>query len=680
MAQPGGSTQVRSDADSAASRSLTRLSDGRRAENRASAVVIHELQDLYEIRLCAEMDVHALGAEHGSEEPNVDRARHTVEYEAAVSMSTTRTVARQMIVVANHLFWRLPAIDAAFTAGDLDYGRVRTVVLTLLRASDETVSALEADILAAAQRCAPKALRENIWRRWFQYDPDEAAAAQKAALADERCAEIRRNDSGIATLVSKMSVLEGAECDALLDEYVATVCPKDPRTKKELRGHALLALIHREDALQCRCGSEECPFRGVDAKNPNRRPYLLNIHIDIETILGLNEEPATLSDGTVLDAETVRLLATDSRWQVLLTETLTAARDRRGLDNDESADDLDDDGAGNSDEGSDGGDDDDGGTKVTDAPNPRPPAQHPVRRGRRKAARARRVVARGRTRPPAPLPTTTQRAKDNSRASAIGEEAALSAAIAAFMDAVALDPSLAEGPHPDGHGGFCTPPPGALTYRPSAALVALVRASYHTCTFPNCGVPAARCDIDHIVPFDHRDPISGGWTVLGNLHPLCPYHHQAKTLRLWACTKLDGDGIYWHSGAGLQHITPPAFGTVDIPGDFVHVRRFRMPSRPTSRGASRRSDTRNNIDRHDDLTDPPDELYEPTWWEANITDEDCQLWRLLNPRTDGGAPSLADIARLDDPQCRADALYLREKFLEHRAVVAEREKYRPPPF
>lgn len=144
---------------------------------------------------------------------------------------------------------------------------------------------------------------------------------------------MRRGDDGIATLIAKMTVLEGAECDAILAELAGTVCAADPRTRKQLRGYALLALCHREESVVCMCGSERCPVAAAAQFTPPRRQNLLNIHIDIDTLLGLSNNPATLSDGTVLDPEIARLLATDARWQVLLTDMLDAARAHKNPDN-----------------------------------------------------------------------------------------------------------------------------------------------------------------------------------------------------------------------------------------------------------------------------------------------------------------------------------------------------------
>uniref|UniRef100_UPI001475E69D HNH endonuclease signature motif containing protein n=1 Tax=Rhodococcoides yunnanense TaxID=278209 RepID=UPI001475E69D len=187
---------------------------------------------------------------------------------------------------------------------------------------------------------------------------------------------------------------------------------------------------------------------------------------------------------------------------------------------------------------------------------------------------ARRILHRARTHPAPPLPPPTPH---RTTPSILGHEHTLTHTITAFLNAATTNPTLTLGQHPDGHGGHTTPPPGALTYRPTATLVALVRATYTTCTFPYCTVPAARCDIDHIVPFDHTNPHTGGWTILANTHPLCPRHHHAKTLELWTCAKIDGNAIYWHNTTGLHHITPPTIGTVLIPDTYIHTRRPHHP-------------------------------------------------------------------------------------------------------
>ncbi|QTI67908.1 HNH endonuclease signature motif containing protein [Gordonia polyisoprenivorans] len=115
-----------------------------------------------------------------------------------------------------------------------------------------------------------------------------------------------------------------------------------------------------------------------------------------------------------------------------------------------------------------------------------------------------------------------------------------------------LIPQIADRPQappadPTGHGGHTVPPPGALTYEPSAALRAEVLANDAWCRYPYCGMPSHLCDLDHWRPFNHADPEVGGWTVLGDLIPLCRADHQRKHLGEWVPTLLLDRRVEWRS-------------------------------------------------------------------------------------------------------------------------------------
>ncbi|MBM7413942.1 MULTISPECIES: HNH endonuclease signature motif containing protein [Nocardiaceae] len=113
------------------------------------------------------------------------------------------------------------------------------------------------------------------------------------------------------------------------------------------------------------------------------------------------------------------------------------------------------------------------------------------------------------------------------------------------------------GPNPDGHGGRHIPPAGALTYRPSDAVVMAVTTRYSSCVHPGCGVPSADCDLDHIVPFDHSDPLRGGWTIIDNLEPLCRHHHGLKTRGQWTYRALEHGIIHIRDPRGRDYFTAP---------------------------------------------------------------------------------------------------------------------------
>lgn len=71
----------------------------------------------------------------------------------------------------------------------------------------------------------------------------------------------------------------------------------------------------------------------------------------------------------------------------------------------------------------------------------------------------------------------------------------------------------------------------ATTYRIPKSVRTTVQAQWTVCTVPGCTRKANTSEIDHVVPFFHLDPLHGGMTRFGNLHPLCKKHHAAKTAR-----------------------------------------------------------------------------------------------------------------------------------------------------
>ncbi|WP_027019005.1 HNH endonuclease signature motif containing protein [Corynebacterium sputi] len=82
-------------------------------------------------------------------------------------------------------------------------------------------------------------------------------------------------------------------------------------------------------------------------------------------------------------------------------------------------------------------------------------------------------------------------------------------------------------------------------YRPTAAQTAFVVGRDGTCMFPGCDIPANRCQLDHISPYDHDDPSSGGPTDTENLHALCQRHHNLKTDKHFDVMRFSDGTEYW---------------------------------------------------------------------------------------------------------------------------------------
>lgn len=104
----------------------------------------------------------------------------------------------------------------------------------------------------------------------------------------------------------------------------------------------------------------------------------------------------------------------------------------------------------------------------------------------------------------------------------------------------------------------------ARRYRPPAAMRAFVTARDLTCAAPGCRVPATRCDLDHVTPYQHHRPGGGnGPTRADTLKPGCRRHHRIKTLGQWtAALQPDPDGgaapvIVWTSPSGHRWAVRP---------------------------------------------------------------------------------------------------------------------------
>lgn len=520
--------------------------------------------------------------------------------EIAAVLGCSKTVADTYAEIGMDLRLRFPAIRAAFESGELDLQRVRAIYRVTNPYSVDAVERAEAEILTAATRLSPGPLATEIDAIMHRCAPEEAAELRKDLT---RLTGVRYRDKDmIATIEANLEAADAAACWQLINEMADTLCPRDPRTRGQRRAAAYTALMRRETYVACTCepdGDHPCTANPV---LPERRRPLTNVTIDIDTLLGLADLPAYLAGHGDIDADYARELAENSDLQIILTEALDLARELGLIANGPADDSADcsagpseiassaggtttaaaDDSAGQGTDSDDGGTDSDGDSASQgddeptedvdlEAQSANRPAAHltfnPLGRGRRR---------RGMRLPkPAPSPTPTRTDVPS------GPHEGRYTLIAALEQAIAADPALAIALYPNGHGGFDAPPLGALLYRPGAQLAELVRQRDRTCRHPGCHVPASNCEIDHVIPFNHRNPSRGGWTILTNLHCLCKYHHSLKTMGAWTPTMLAGAAEYWESSSGTTSVTIPgnAYGTTNFAGKSLipHVPRKRRP-------------------------------------------------------------------------------------------------------
>ena len=101
--------------------------------------------------------------------------------------------------------------------------------------------------------------------------------------------------------------------------------------------------------------------------------------------------------------------------------------------------------------------------------------------------------------------------------------------------------------------GCCDHRTAEAGYRPSPALQRLIRGRTASCSWPGCGRPAVRCDLDHTIPHD-----KDGLTCECNLAPLCRRHHRCKQAERWRLEQPMPGIMAWHTPAGRRYITLPS--------------------------------------------------------------------------------------------------------------------------
>ncbi|MCT1447048.1 HNH endonuclease signature motif containing protein [Brevibacterium casei] len=174
----------------------------------------------------------------------------------------------------------------------------------------------------------------------------------------------------------------------------------------------------------------------------------------------------------------------------------------------------------------------------------------------------------------------------------------------------------------------------ALSYQIPAAIRQTLIAQWRGCTAPGCRRRAETSEIDHIIPFDHDDPASGGKTVFGNLHPLCKQHHQAKTDGKYSVRMVEPGVVEYRFAHGsTATVSPP-----DHPVNAENARLMRDigdadppgPSAPPdSSGPSDKPDTPGPWSPPDspDLPNSPDTPDPPARPNSAVHSQPPESWR-----------------------------------------------------
>ncbi|PRC45407.1 HNH endonuclease, partial [Mycobacterium sp. ITM-2017-0098] len=271
--------------------------------------------------------------------------RTTAEVSAAMNMTAAR--ARTLVGHAEALNTRLPAVGALLAAGEVDFDTVELVLARTELVGEDLVTQVDASVAEQIRR----------WKTWSRaqviiavdqavtlVDAD-AAKQRRVAAYDDRSVTVTTGLDGMAVVRIKISATEGAATDAQLSALAKAVCPGDPRSLKQRRADAFVAMKDGH-ILTCRCANPDCSMRmgGLadpadavgDAAEPGTaatpatpetpatpaapvppafRPgpqVVVNVIASADTVNGASEAPGYLCGFGVIDAALVRELAREA--------------------------------------------------------------------------------------------------------------------------------------------------------------------------------------------------------------------------------------------------------------------------------------------------------------------------------------------------------------------------------
>lgn len=279
---------------------IDRMSAAWRLEARAAADRLDAIGELFELRR----------AENGEHPEWAVDTWAAVAAEVAAAFRIRLAMAGSYLRYALAMRERLPAVAAAFRAGDIDYRLFQTIVY-------RTDLITDAAILAKVD--AQLAVRVTRWpsmtrgRLAGQIDrvvafADVDAVRRHEALKGGREVSIWESEGGIAEVHGRLFVTDATALDKRLDALAATVCPADPRSRDQRRADALGVLAGGGDQLGCRCGTAGCAAGGRRAG-----PVVIHVIADQAAVAGTGVAPASsLAADGLIPAAVVAELAKSS--------------------------------------------------------------------------------------------------------------------------------------------------------------------------------------------------------------------------------------------------------------------------------------------------------------------------------------------------------------------------------
>ncbi|CAN5883766.1 HNH endonuclease signature motif containing protein [soil metagenome] len=226
--------------------------------------------------------------------------------EIRAALTWTRRAAEYGLDVGWRMVERIPAVWEALHAGVIDLPKAKIIVDRTLHLDEATAREVATEILEVAAELTTGQLKARLDRMCNDADPDDTKDRYEKGVADRRVVAERQPD-GTGDLMGLG--LPADRVAAIMDRLTAIAERRktrhEARSIDQLRSDIFMELLE-----------------GGSRREPRRRPTV-DIHVDLPTLLGLNDRAGEIPGWGPVIADIARQAVhqqPDGEWRVVVTD------------------------------------------------------------------------------------------------------------------------------------------------------------------------------------------------------------------------------------------------------------------------------------------------------------------------------------------------------------------------
>jgi hypothetical protein len=263
----------------------------------------------------------AIAGEYADEDGGIFGCVDDEEREdVATALRLSPTSAQSRIDVARVLVGHLPNTISALSTGEISVAHATVIARETATAirnglSEESIFRVEQTALAHAEFHTPGQVASKVKTTIAKLAPEEFEEVADRAR-DARRVSCYPEADGMATVIA---ILPAEDAQTVMKSIEAFILKRNSEDAPEWS--ILSADMKRADALTYIASQALSSL--ADEVQPHRRPITISVAIDLQTLMGLAENPGQLAGYGAIPASVARRLAADGNWQRFISDPRT---------------------------------------------------------------------------------------------------------------------------------------------------------------------------------------------------------------------------------------------------------------------------------------------------------------------------------------------------------------------